>query len=213
MANGADRPLRLLDDGELSGAKQNHILNITVLVAAHIQGDHPREAAWSRALGLPRPQFRAGGAVLDLRLGYAYTEANFQDPVQSVTPVPPGVENVSAGRSFALVPRHRVNAGLTYRRWPRLAFEVDARYVSSQFLRGDEANRQAPLPAYWVLDAGVAARWRGLEAFLRVNNLLDNHYETFGTFAPNPRQAGAPVERFLTPAPPINVLAGLQYPF
>jgi outer membrane receptor protein involved in Fe transport len=153
------------------------------------------------------------GAALDLRLGYAYTEASFQDPVQLATPLPPGVESVSAGRSFALVPRHRVNAGLTYRPWPWLAFAVDARYVSSQFLRGDEANRQAPLPAYWVLDAGVTARWRGLEAFLKVNNLVGNRYETFGTFAPNAREAGAPVERFLTPAPPINVLAGLHYTF
>ena len=129
------------------------------------------------------------------------------------TPVPPGVESVSPGRSFTLVPRHRVNAGLTYRPWPWLALSLDARYVSSQLLRGDEANRQAPLPAYWVLDAGVTVKWRGLDAFLKVNNLLDNRYETFGTFAPNAREAGAPVERFLTPAPPINVLAGLHYTF
>jgi len=57
----------------------------------------------------------------------------------------------------------------------------------------------------------VTARWRGFEAFVRVNNALDNRYETFGTFAPNGRTPGAPVERFLTPAPPINVLAGLRY--
>jgi iron complex outermembrane recepter protein len=151
--------------------------------------------------------------ALDLRLNYAYSEATFQDPVQLATPVPPGVESVSPGRSFALVPRHRVNAGLTYRPWPWLALSLDARYVSSQLLRGDEANRQAPLPAYWVLDAGVTVKWRGLDAFLKVNNLLDNRYETFGTFAPNAREAGAPVERFLTPAPPINVLAGLHYTF
>jgi hypothetical protein len=43
--------------------------------------------------------------------------------------------------------------------------------------------------------------------------VLDNKYETFGTFVPDGRQPGAPVVRFLTPAPPINVLAGLRFSF
>jgi len=38
-------------------------------------------------------------------------------------------------------------------------------------------------------------------------------YETFGTFAVNPAVAGAPVQRFVTPAPPINALVGVQYAF
>ena len=37
--------------------------------------------------------------------------------------------------------------------------------------------------------------------------------ETFGTFAVNGREPGGPVQRFLTPALPLNVLAGLQYAF
>ena len=47
----------------------------------------------------------------------------------------------------------------------------------------------------------------------QINNVFNNVYETFGTFAVNGRQAGNPVERFLTPAPPISVLAGVQYRF
>jgi len=74
---------------------------------------------------------------------------------------------------------------------------VDAPYVGLQFLRGDEANLPPPLPAYWVLNGGLAAGWRGFEAFVRINN----RYETFGTFAPNARMPGARVERFLSPAP------------
>jgi len=64
-----------------------------------------------------------------------------------------------------------------------------------------------------VLNGGLAARRGGLEAFVRVNNVLDNRYETFGTFAPNGHLAGNPIERFLTPAPPISVLAGIQYEY
>jgi len=85
--------------------------------------------------------------------------------------------------------------------------------VSSQYLRGDEVNRQRPLSAYWVTDVGASARWAGLEAFVRIRNALDRRYETFGTFAVNGREADHPVQRFVTPAPPINVLAGVQYVF
>ena len=54
---------------------------------------------------------------------------------------------------------------------------------------------------------------KALTAFVAVQNLLDTEYETFGTFAPNFRAAGAPVQRFLTPAPPINVHGGLAWRF
>jgi len=46
-----------------------------------------------------------------------------------------------------------------------------------------------------------------------VQNLLDTEYETFGTFAPNLRVEGAPVQRFLTPAPPIGVHGGVTWRF
>jgi len=151
------------------------------------------------------------GSALDGYVNYAHTRATFQDRVELATPLPPGLETVPAGSSLTMVPRHRVNAGLAYRPWSWLTLAVDARWVSSQFLRGDDANRQPPLPGYWVTNGGATARWRGFEAFVRLNNALDNRYETFGTFAPNARAPGTPVERFLTPAPPINVLAGLRY--
>ena len=150
---------------------------------------------------------------VDVYLNYAYTSATFQDSTELATPLPPGVESVPAGSSFPLVPQHRINVGVAYRPWPWLTLGLAARYVSSQFLRGDEANTQPKLPSYSVLDANVIGRWRGFEGFVRINNVLNNTYETFGTFAPNARQPGTPVERFLSPAPPVNVLAGLRYRF
>jgi iron complex outermembrane recepter protein len=148
---------------------------------------------------------------LDAYLNYAYTSATFQESTELATPLPPGSESVPSGGSLALVPQHRINVGVAYRPWPWLTLSLGGRYISSQYLRGDEANTQPKLPGYSALDGSATGRWRGFEAFVRVNNLLDNRYETFGTFAPNARVPGAPVERFLSPAPPINVLAGLQY--
>ncbi len=106
-----------------------------------------------------------------------------------------------------------MNLGVAYhpRRWATLS--LDFGYVGSQFLRGDEANRQPPLPGYTFVNLGASATWRSFTAFVRLNNALDQEYETFGTFAPNGRVAGNPIERFLTPAAPINAIAGLQYAF
>ena len=146
-------------------------------------------------------------------LNYTFTRATFQDQVELFTPLPPGSETVRPGDSLALVPRHRLNGGLVYRPWPWLALSADARYVGAQFLRGDEVNRQPTLSAYWVANAGATVTMRGVEAFVRVNNVLDERYQTFGTFAANGREPGSPVQRFLTPAPPLSVLAGVQYAF
>ena len=66
---------------------------------------------------------------------------------------------------------------------------------------------------YFVMHGRVRARWQQLTGFVQVNSLLNTPYETFGSFAPNARRPGAPVERFLTPAPPIHVLAGISYQF
>jgi iron complex outermembrane recepter protein len=153
------------------------------------------------------------GASVETYVNYTFTRATFEDAAQLATPLAPGVESVRAGDSLALVPRHRLNAGAAYHPWPWATLSLDARYVSQQFLRGDEANRQRPLADYVVVDAGAAVKLRRLEVFTRVNNLLDARYESFGTFAINGRAPGHPIQRFVTPAPPINFLVGAQYTF
>ena len=152
-------------------------------------------------------------SFLDAYLNYAYTHATFQDNAELASPLAGGAQLVTAGSTIPLIPRHRLNFGLAWRPWRWATVSAGATYVSAQFLRGDDANAQAPLPAYWVVNGSVSARWRGFEGFINLYNVLDNKYETFGTFAPDGRLPGAPVVRFLTPAPPINVLAGLRYSF
>ena len=158
--------------------------------------------------------------VLEARLSYAYTEATFRNDLVLATPrlttdcaAPPCTQNVRAGDDLPLVPRHRLNASLDYRPTSWLTLWIGGAYVGTQWLRGDEANDEQKLGDYVVLNGGVRAEWKKLEAFVTVNNLLNNAYETFGTFAPNAKADGAPIERFLTPAAPINVLAGVSYRF
>ena len=159
-------------------------------------------------------------AGLEARLSYTYTEATFRDNLELATPrltagcaASPCTQTVRAGNDLPLVPRHRLNASLDYRLASWLGLWLGASYVGPQRLRGDEGNVERKLTDYVVVNAGLRASWKGLTAFVTINNLLNNEYETFGTFAPNGKVEGTPVERFLTPAPPINVLAGASYRF
>src|SRR5204862_456891 len=100
-------------------------------------------------------------------------------------------------------------AGVDYVLTPWLSASLSMRSVGAQRLRGDEENAERPLSDYVVFGAGLKARFKGLSGFLAIDNLFNARYETFGTFAGNARVAGTPIERFLTPAPPINLIGGL----
>jgi outer membrane receptor protein involved in Fe transport len=127
--------------------------------------------------------------------------------------VPPCTQVVAKRSDLPLVPRHRVNAGVDAHLTEWLTLSFGGAYVGRQWLRGDEANEARRLGDHVVLNAGLNARWRALTAFASVQNLLDTEYETFGTFAPNARADGAPVQRFLTPASPLTVQGGLAWRF
>ncbi|MCZ7625705.1 MAG: TonB-dependent receptor [Candidatus Methylomirabilis sp.] len=152
--------------------------------------------------------------LLETYVNYTLTRATFRDNIQLASPRTPGIpQQVDAGDDIPMTPSHRMNAGLRYHfnRW--LSFSLDLSYVGDQFLRGDEANTQAKLDDYVVLNAGLDLHWQQVAGFVKISNLTDNRYETFGTFAPNAKVAGEPIERFLNPAPPINVLVGMSYRF
>jgi len=158
--------------------------------------------------------------LLEPWINYAYTKATFQDEVLLGTSrvtvdcsTPPCTQLVRKGSELPLVPRHRINAGIDAHLTDWLTLSLSGAYVSPQWLRGDEANAERQLGDYVVLNASLTARVKALTAFVTVHNLLDSQYETYGTFAPNSHIAGAPVQRFLTPAPPINVLGGIAWKF
>ena len=64
VANDADQPLLLLDGEELIGAKQNRILNTTVLVAAHTEVTIPVSCVEQGRWGYRGRQFHPGDASL-----------------------------------------------------------------------------------------------------------------------------------------------------
>jgi outer membrane receptor protein involved in Fe transport len=163
---------------------------------------------------------RAVFGPVEAFLGYTYTKATFRDAVELATPRrTPGCTGFSCtqlvrkGNDIPLIPNHRLNAGLDYRPRPWLTLSLTGAYVGEQRFRGDEENVAEPLKAYVVMNAGLRARWKQLTGFVWLENLANARYETFGTFAPNAKLPGDPVQPFTTPAPPIHVLAGVSYKF
>jgi iron complex outermembrane recepter protein len=145
-------------------------------------------------------------------VSYVYAEATFSNAVSLASSTEPGSqEQVAAGSNLPLSPHHRLNADATWEARSWLWLSLDGTFVSSQFFRGDEANALAPLDSYFVLGATATAKWKGLTVRLRVNNVLDSHYSTFGTFAPNGKEAGSPIQPFVSPAATVNAFLSAGY--
>ena len=120
-------------------------------------------------------------------LNYSRLSATFEDAFYASSPNHPrGVDGkllVESGAQIPLLPRDNVKLGLTYGVTDGLTAGFDARYQSGVHLRGDEANVDARTDDWAVLDLYLAAKLRGgwsLEA--RLDNALDQEYETFGLY-------------------------------
>ena len=154
----------------------------------------------------------------DLHANYAFVDATFRSAFEVPSPFNPGADangNIAVvpGDRLPNVPASSARIALGYQITPRLHAGVDAKVQSSQFLRGDEANLAAPLPGFVVFDANVDYQLSDtISLRLDAENLFDTHYATFGLYG-DPT-GGGPLPftnpRFLVPAPPFGVWAGLR---
>jgi outer membrane receptor protein involved in Fe transport len=142
--------------------------------------------------------FLNGGHTL--YANYAYTRATFQSTAEifSVREDFGGDNQVEPGEEMPLVPRHQVKFGGSFLLPSGFFTGADARYIGSQWLRGDEANEEPKLDGYFVADARLGWRGHGWEVTAVANNVFQNKYATFGGFNVNQGGGGA-LERFLTP--------------
>ncbi|MEP7064473.1 MAG: TonB-dependent receptor [Gemmatimonadota bacterium] len=143
---------------------------------------------------------------LSLYANYAYTRATFQSDAQIFSTRSSsdfvgsplfGPNSVTPGDRLPLVPSNQVKGGLSARLPRGFRAGLDARWIGSQYLRGDEGNEEKQLDPYLVLGARAGLSYRAWDFSAVVTNLLDNHDPVFGTFNAN-AQTGE-LERFLTP--------------
>lgn len=169
----------------------------------------------------------AGGRLFG---SYSYVASTYQSTVQISTadtnPVP-----VTPGDQFPTSPRHRGRVGVGFTRvFGSTAIDgtLDLRAFSSQYLRGDEANRHPPIPGYAVSGLGLRADVGRYTIGLLVNNLFNNTYKSFGIIAendlgpPGTTPSGnvngddddeAPLENFYSPGYPRNLVVSLSARF
>jgi iron complex outermembrane receptor protein len=211
------RPLPWLS-GQISAYRTDVLDDIFSVSPAGTTGVYFQNLGKTRRQGVEAGLRGKPAGWLDTSLTYALTDARFEEEVVLATPRPgPGCsglscsERVRAGNEFPLVPRHRARAGLDVRPSGWLSFSLSGSFVGAQRLRGDEENVAPALEHSLSLDGGVRLSLGRLAAWLRLTNLLGARYSTFGTFAPNPKLPGTPVERFLTPGRPFQLFAGVAY--
>ncbi len=148
---------------------------------------------------------------------YTFLNATYQSTVllSSQLPVP---DSVHPGDVFPLSPHDRVTFAFGATEVVgsgTIDGEIGMNAVSTQFVRGDDANVEAPLAGYavWRLRATYA---RDHVAFTAtVQNLFDHKFSSFATYADNPvgPPGGPPsdeVERFYTPAQPRAFIVSLK---
>jgi iron complex outermembrane receptor protein len=155
---------------------------------------------------------------------YSHIEATYRFAGDLPSPNSPFADSggdiqVVAGDHIGGVPADRFKAGVEVEPVPALTLGADVLAVGSQFLVGDEANQDTPLPAYWTAD--LRASWRinrRLEVYGRIDNLFDRRYATYGTYfetdgldgvSPSPLPDD-PDPRTVTPAAPRSFLIGLR---
>ena len=129
-----------------------------------------------------------------------------------------GVLMVQPGDRLAGIPRHSFKAGVRQAVLDTWDVAVETVAASSRVFVGDEGNDQEPLPGYGIVNLRSAYRFTDhLEVFVRIENLLDHDYSTFGALAELEvflsEVPDATDPRFLGPGAPRSGFAGLRIAF
>lgn len=231
---GADPPLRPVIawnyEGGAEWTRKGRVLSVSVF-RTNVR-DEIAFVSSGRTAGyfqnLPRTQRAgvevSGGLPLPLHgarlaAGYTLVDATYGAPAWLASAL--GDDSVDAGSRFALSPRHRAQLSAEVTRLVHGALAngaVEMHAVSSSLLRGDEADRRAPLAGYTVVNARFGWRNGRWAATVRAQNLLDRRYSVYGVYAENPKGSFAgpapdipAVEPFVTPAYPRTMSVTVQW--
>ncbi len=146
-------------------------------------------------------------------LNYTLTDATFEDDIQLFTFANEDrLAQVRAGDRLPLVPPHRLNGGFELQVAPRWRLQLDGVYVDEQYLRGDESNEKPRLDPYFVANAQITYQYKNFDIFLRIENLFDTDYETYGAFFENVLDDTG-TERFFGPGAPFGAFGGVRVNF
>jgi iron complex outermembrane receptor protein len=87
-----------------------------------------------------------------------------------------------------------------------LLFSSSVNLVGSQYFISDWANQVDKLGGYYSINAKLSYTWKGLNAFVGVNNITNQKYSEFGV-------VDATGAQFFYPSPVRNFIGGISYSF
>jgi iron complex outermembrane receptor protein len=120
---------------------------------------------------------------------------------------------VRPGDRLPLIPRHLVKAGFDWRLGSRSSVGVDLNASSDFYFRGDEGNDAVQIDGAVLLNVtGEIQLSDSLALFVKVDNLLDEDYETFGQYGEPGEVLGETFSdaRFVSPGAPRAAWIGVR---
>lgn len=169
--------------------------------------------------------FRARLGRVNWFASYGLVGATFESPLDlpgnaevNDAATEEGQLEVRPGDRLAGIPRHNFKTGVGVALTPAWNIALETIVSSSRVFLGDEGNDQLPVDGYAV--ANLRSSYRvseALELFVRIDNLVNTDYETFGLLAeleiPLTEAPTADDPRFLSPGAPRSGFAGIRVQF
>lgn len=172
-------------------------------------GDTMRTGLELSLSGLVTPRIRWSAAYTNLVATFAsplvLSSPNHPDAVDGEIAVP-------AGSRLPGIPRHDLK-GTLMATVGRTTFGGDVAYLSSQYLRGDEANLLPVIDGHVVVNVSAShVLGKYLQVTGRIANLFGAEYNTFGLLGEADDVLGGNYDdtRFLSPAPPRAAWVGFE---
>jgi iron complex outermembrane receptor protein len=111
-----------------------------------------------------------------------------------------------SGNDIPGVPRHKGSVGADIHVWKGFQLDGRANFIGSRYFISDFANQVEKLDWYYTIDVKLSYAWKGLKAFIGVNNLFNQKYAEFGVVDGFGNQ-------FFYPSPERNFIGGISYAF
>jgi iron complex outermembrane receptor protein len=159
-------------------------------------------------------------------VSYGLVEAIFASPlelpgnseVNDATNEERGSLAVEPGDRLPGIPRHSFKTGIGIAITTTWNIDLETIVSSSRVFVGDEGNDQASLDGYGIANLRSTYRFtQNLEMFVRIENIFDTDYSTFGILAElevhMTEAPDAEDPRFLGPGAPRSGFAGIQVQF
>jgi iron complex outermembrane receptor protein len=112
-----------------------------------------------------------------------------------------------SGNEIPGVPRNKGSIGTDIDIWKGFQLNGRAIFVDSRYFISDFANKVEKLDGYYTIDAKLSYVWKGLKAFIGVNNLFNRKYSEWAV------TNAAGTTQLFYPSAERNFLGGISYTF